>query len=169
MSASDSSRDNKQEMKLLLRRAVNLRETVAGIYQKQRMVQLRKFTHALENEETRQNIIPLRDSPLLACIGNEFTLCPTAALQGGSSMPIRPEGLKIGPLPKDWFDVPSDIDTKFQSLLDWMRVRYAKDKDAHAIAYNRDVTSMSSSPHPFMLCILSITGLRLDQKGGSGK
>ncbi|KAJ3891690.1 hypothetical protein GG344DRAFT_65229 [Lentinula edodes] len=136
MTAFGSSRDNKQEMKLLLRRAVNFRETVTGIYQRQRMVQLKKFAHALENKKTQQNIIPLRDSPLLACISNATH--PTAALQEDSSMPIHPEGLKIGPLPKEWFDVPSDIDAKLQSLLDWMRAGYAKGKDAHAIAYDRD-------------------------------
>ncbi|KAJ3851044.1 hypothetical protein EV368DRAFT_83939 [Lentinula lateritia] len=138
MSAFESSQDNKQKMKLLLRRAVNLRETVADICQKQRMVQLKNLAYAPKNEETQQeNIIPLRDSPLLACIGNGSTR-PIAALQEDPSMPIGPEGLKIGPLPEDWFDVPSDIDAKFQSLLDWMRAGYAKGKDAHAIAYDMD-------------------------------
>ncbi|KAJ3848569.1 hypothetical protein EV368DRAFT_86479 [Lentinula lateritia] len=137
MSAFNSSRDNKQEMKLLLRRAVNFRETVTGIYQKQKMVQFEKLVHARKNEKTRQNIIPLRDSPLLACISSGSAR-PTAALQEGSSMPIHPEGLKIGPLPEDWFDVPSDIDAKLQSLLDWMRAGYANGKDAHAIAYDMD-------------------------------
>ncbi|KAJ4471465.1 hypothetical protein J3R30DRAFT_1083296 [Lentinula aciculospora] len=138
--ASALNSASKQEKKLSLRRSVNLKHSVAAIYQKQILAQLEVPEEAewkeAGEESSIRNIIPLRDSSLLACIGTGL-IRPNDA-SDGQKVHLGLEGLKIGPLPVDWFTDPSDIDTKFQSLLDCMPAAYSKGKDAHAIAYDNN-------------------------------
>jgi hypothetical protein len=94
-----------------------------------------EMVDALEKPRKDGNIIILRDSPLSSLISR---LDADSQFPSSSSDDAKGAGLRMGPMPKYWFEDPVSLQFKFNTLLDHIPAQELSSGKVCVFAYNAE-------------------------------